>query len=30
MRIGVITPAHDVAPYIADAIGSVLAQTHTD
>jgi glycosyltransferase involved in cell wall biosynthesis len=28
MRIDIITPAFDVAPYIGDAIRSVLAQTH--
>lgn len=28
MRIDVITPAFNVAPYIGDAINSVLAQTH--
>ncbi len=28
MRIGIVMPAFDVAPYIADAIRSVLAQTH--
>ncbi len=28
MRIDIITPAYDVAPYIGDAIRSVLAQTH--
>ncbi len=30
MRIGIITPAFNVAAYIRDAIGSVLAQTHED
>ena len=30
MRIGVVMPAFNVAPYIATAIGSVLAQTHRD
>jgi glycosyltransferase involved in cell wall biosynthesis len=28
IRIGIVTPAFDVAPYIGDAIRSVLAQTH--
>jgi glycosyltransferase involved in cell wall biosynthesis len=28
MRIDIITPAYDVAPYIGDTIRSVLAQTH--
>ena len=28
MRIDIITPAYDVAPYIGDAIRSVLAQSH--
>jgi glycosyltransferase involved in cell wall biosynthesis len=30
MRIGVVTPAYDVAPWIATAIASVRAQTHAD
>jgi glycosyltransferase involved in cell wall biosynthesis len=30
MRIGIVMPAYDVAPYIGDAIRSVLAQTHAD
>src|ERR1700722_12624504 len=30
MRIAVITPAFNAAPFIADAIRSVLAQTHRD
>jgi glycosyltransferase involved in cell wall biosynthesis len=30
MRIGVVTPAYNVAPYIGAAIDSVLAQTHRD
>jgi glycosyltransferase involved in cell wall biosynthesis len=30
MRIGIVTPAYNVAPYIGDAIRSVLAQTHHD
>lgn len=30
MRIGVVTPAYDVAPWIATAIGSVRDQTHAD
>lgn len=30
MRIGVVTPAYDVAPWIATAIDSVRAQTHAD
>ena len=30
MRIGIVTPAFNVAPYISDAIRSVLAQTHSD
>jgi hypothetical protein len=28
VRIGIVIPAHDAAPWIADAIGSVLRQTH--
>jgi glycosyltransferase involved in cell wall biosynthesis len=28
MRIGIVMPAYNVAPYIGAAIGSVLAQTH--
>jgi glycosyltransferase involved in cell wall biosynthesis len=28
MRIAIITPAYNVAPYLGDAIRSVLAQTH--
>lgn len=28
MRIGIVIPAHDAAPWIAEAIGSVLRQTH--
>jgi hypothetical protein len=28
MRIGIVTPAFNVAPYLGDAIRSVLAQTH--
>lgn len=30
MRIGIVTPAFNVAPYIGETIGSVLAQTHQD
>jgi glycosyltransferase involved in cell wall biosynthesis len=30
MRIGIVTPAFNVAPYIGDAIRSVLGQTHQD
>ena len=30
MRIGIVTPAFNVAPYIGDAIRSVLAQTYRD
>ena len=30
MRIGIVTPAFNVAPYIGETIGSVLAQTHRD
>jgi glycosyltransferase involved in cell wall biosynthesis len=30
VRIGIVTPAYNVAPYIGDAIRSVLAQTHQD
>jgi glycosyltransferase involved in cell wall biosynthesis len=30
VRIGIVIPAHDAAPWIADAIGSVLAQSHAD
>ncbi len=30
MHIGIVTPAFNVAPYIGDAIRSVLAQSHTD
>jgi glycosyltransferase involved in cell wall biosynthesis len=30
VRIGVLIPAYNAAPWIADAIGSVLAQTHRD
>jgi glycosyltransferase involved in cell wall biosynthesis len=30
MHIGIVTPAFNVAPYIGDAIRSVLAQTHQD
>jgi glycosyltransferase involved in cell wall biosynthesis len=30
MRIGIVTPAFNVAPYIGDAIRSVLAQIHQD
>jgi glycosyltransferase involved in cell wall biosynthesis len=28
MRVGIVTPAYNVAPYIGDAIRSVLSQTH--
>ncbi len=30
MRIGIVTPAFNVAPFIAETIRSVLAQTHRD
>ena len=30
MRVGIVTPAWNVAPWIAEAIRSVIAQTHTD
>jgi glycosyltransferase involved in cell wall biosynthesis len=30
LRISVVTPAYNAAPYVADAIGSVLGQTHRD
>ena len=30
MRIGIVTPAFNVAPYIGDTIRSVLDQTHRD
>jgi glycosyltransferase involved in cell wall biosynthesis len=30
VRIGVVTPAYNVAPFIGDAIASMLAQSHTD
>jgi glycosyltransferase involved in cell wall biosynthesis len=30
MRIAIIIPAFNIAPYLGDAIRSVLAQTHTD
>jgi glycosyltransferase involved in cell wall biosynthesis len=30
VHVAVITPAYNVAPYIGDAIRSVLGQTHTD
>jgi glycosyltransferase involved in cell wall biosynthesis len=30
MRVGIVTPAWNTAPWIAAAIRSVLAQTHTD
>jgi glycosyltransferase involved in cell wall biosynthesis len=30
MRVGVVTPAYNVAPYVADAIRSVLEQSHSD
>jgi glycosyltransferase involved in cell wall biosynthesis len=30
MHVGIVTPAFNVAPYIGDAIRSVLAQTHQD
>ncbi|HYZ23506.1 MAG TPA: glycosyltransferase family A protein, partial [Rhodopila sp.] len=30
MHVAVVTPAFNVAPYIADAIASVIAQTHRD
>ena len=30
MRVGIVTPAWNMAPWIAATIRSVLAQTHTD
>jgi glycosyltransferase involved in cell wall biosynthesis len=30
MRVGIVTPAWNVGPWIADAIRSVIAQTHTN
>lgn len=30
MRIGIVTPAYDVAPYVGATVDSVLAQTHAD
>jgi glycosyltransferase involved in cell wall biosynthesis len=30
VRIGIVTPAYNVAPWIGDAIASVLAQSHPD
>ena len=30
MRVGIVTPAWNVAPWIGAAIHSVLAQSHTD
>ena len=30
MRITVVTPAYNAAPYVADALRSVLGQTHHD
>jgi glycosyltransferase involved in cell wall biosynthesis len=30
MRVGIVTPAWNMAPWIGGAIGSALAQTHTD
>ena len=30
MRIGVVTPAYNVAPYIGDTIASLIAQSHAD
>jgi glycosyltransferase involved in cell wall biosynthesis len=30
MRVGIVTPAWNMAPWIAETIRSVLAQTHTD
>ena len=30
MRIGIVTPAYNVSPFIGDTIRSVLAQTHGD
>ena len=30
MRIGIVTPAYNAAPWIGDAIASVIAQTHDD
>ena len=30
MRVAVVIPARDVAPYIGAAIGSVLCQSHAD
>jgi glycosyltransferase involved in cell wall biosynthesis len=30
MHIGIVTPAYNIAPYLGDAVRSVLAQTHHD
>lgn len=30
MRVSIVTPAHDVAPFVADAIRSARAQSHPD
>jgi Glycosyl transferase family 2 len=30
VRIGIVTPAYNVAPFIGETLGSVLSQTHTD
>jgi len=30
LHIGIVTPAYNVAPWIGEAIGSVLVQTHRD
>ena len=30
MRIGIVVPAYNAAPWIGDAIASVIAQTHRD
>lgn len=30
MRVSIVTPAHDVAPFVADAIRSARAQSHAD
>ena len=30
MRIGIVVPAYNAAPWIGDAIASVIVQTHRD